>query len=124
LEETLALVPWLSRRLRRSLRATDAPLAPRAASDRRFDVVDPVQGFRIVLLDDTMTSGASIQSAASALQQAGATVVAAVPIARLIDPEYSPAVWRRSKSTAYDFNTCCLEGRAVADDISVRGGRP
>src|SRR5947209_4590027 len=48
------------------------------ASDRGFRPTTIVRGLRILLLDDTFTSGATLQSAASALAQGGATVVAGV----------------------------------------------
>jgi hypothetical protein len=44
---------------------------------------------RILLIDDTFTSGARLQSAASALALAGATVVAAFTLGRFIRPDYN-----------------------------------
>src|SRR6185437_3103142 len=48
----------------------------------------PVPGGRIVLLDDTWTTGASAQSAAMALRRAGARSVATVVLGRHINPEF------------------------------------
>src|SRR5262249_62149192 len=47
----------------------------------RFDVA-PVPGARVLLIDDTWTTGASAQSAAMALRTAGARSVATVVIGR------------------------------------------
>jgi len=48
----------------------------------------PVAGGRILLLDDTWTTGASAQSAAMALRRAGARSVATVVLGRHINPEF------------------------------------
>jgi hypothetical protein len=66
-------------------------------------------------VDDTYTSGANVQSAAVKLTVAGARVVAAVPVGRVIDtrrrdrfPE-KHAFWRRQRGIPFDFGRCCLE---------------
>lgn len=48
--------------------------------------VAEVKGKRIVLIDDVMTSGASLHAAARALREAGAVRIAAVVIARTDEP--------------------------------------
>jgi orotate phosphoribosyltransferase len=71
-----------------------------------------VRGSRVLLLDDTYTSGAAVQSAASALQMAGAHVVAAVVVGRYVKPDFSDdtrALWDEVMSTAFTFDSCCLE---------------
>jgi hypothetical protein len=67
---------------------------------------------RFLLVDDTFTTGARVQSAAGALSSAGATVVAAVPIGRVIDTNHptKEAFWRERRSQTFDFDRCCLEG--------------
>ena len=69
----------------------------------------------MLLLDDTFTTGASFQSAASALSLAGADVVAGVVIGRVIDtgnadrfPDKA-ALWKRQRAIPFTFGTCCLE---------------
>ncbi len=82
------------------------------ASDKAYSVTGSVRDLRVLLLDDTYTSGARVQSAASALQLAGARVVAVVPIGRVINPGYSgesAALWKRAKERQFDFEVCCLE---------------
>ena len=81
------------------------------ADDGYTAMVDP-GATRILLVDDTFTSGSHIQSAASALGLAGAQVVAAVVIGRAINTEWSltpPEWWRNQRSRPFSFETCCLE---------------
>jgi orotate phosphoribosyltransferase len=59
--------------------------------DDGFAPTTSVSGDRILIVGDTFTSGARTQSAASALQLAGARVVAILPIGRVVDPEFSDA---------------------------------
>lgn len=59
----------------------------------------------------TFTSGARAQSAASALNNAGATVVAILAIGRVISidaGEHTEQYWQRQKQTPFDFNACCV----------------
>ncbi len=79
------------------------------ASDEGYRVTQSVCGKSILLIDDTFTTGARLQSAASALQLAGADVVAAVVIGRVINPEFSGALWERVSKMPFSFETCCLE---------------
>jgi hypothetical protein len=82
------------------------------ASDRGFRATRDVRGLRVLLLDDTFTSGATFQSAASALGLAGATVVAGVVIGRVIHPEFSDEtreLWEAQRPIPFDFSVCCLE---------------
>jgi hypothetical protein len=53
-------------------------------------VAEPVPGGRILLLDDTWTTGTSAQSAAMALRRAGARSIATVVLGRHINPEFVP----------------------------------
>jgi predicted amidophosphoribosyltransferase len=76
-----------------------------------FDVISDVRDRPILLLDDTFTSGTNIQSAASALHAAGATVTAAVVVGRFINPDYNaPArtLWESVTGRDFDFAKCCL----------------
>jgi predicted amidophosphoribosyltransferase len=82
-----------------------------AASDLGFTVNAPVQGRRVLLVDDTFTSGAEVQSAASALQLAGAAIPAAVVIGRYIDPRFNDAskqLWEQAHARPFRFERCCL----------------
>ena len=59
------------------------------ASDYAFRVLGPLHGERVLLIEDTFTSGARTQSAASALRRAGADTVAVVVAGRVIDPDWN-----------------------------------
>lgn len=83
----------------------------RDASDTAFRVTHDVSGRRILVVDDTFTSGAGIQSAASALSLAGATVVAGLVVGRVIDVQYSPNdldLWNQMTDQGFTFDTCCV----------------
>ena len=82
------------------------------ADDRGFVVQAEVRGQRVLLVDDTFTSGARVQSAASALQLAGADVFAVVTVGRVITPSYSEEtqrLWDQARNRRFTFGTCCLE---------------
>jgi ComF family protein len=82
-------------RLLLRLRETEAQVAldrkARQRNVRHAFGVDPLRarelaGRRVLLVDDVMTSGASLHAAAQALRQAGAQRVSAVVLARTEDP--------------------------------------
>jgi predicted amidophosphoribosyltransferase len=110
-------------KLGKKLKATYQPLlAPdqpetidRVYGDNRaFRTIEDVTGKQVLLIDDTFTSGATFQSAASRLALDGATVVAGLAIGRVIttgDPRYpaNDALWERQREIAFSFDRCCLE---------------
>lgn len=57
----------------------------------RFAVTRSVNGERILLLDDTFTSGATLFSAVAALRDAGAQVVGPVVLGRHVRPDWPPS---------------------------------
>ncbi len=70
-------------RLRHTEQQSQLPLAARRRNLRgAFAVVRPVHGLRIALVDDVMTSGATLHEAALALRRAGAVDVQAWVVAR------------------------------------------
>ncbi len=73
-----------------SCRWTELVATPDYHQARELDpgrfVAAPVPGGRILLLDDTWTTGASAQSAAMALRRAGARSIATVVLGRHINP--------------------------------------
>ncbi len=94
------------------LERTEVPLDHRLADQRGFRVTADVGGKRVLLVDDTFTTGARIQSAGSALALAGADVVAAVVLGRVVQPSFSAgaeALWQEQSTTPFDFARCCLE---------------
>lgn len=83
----------------------------RIARDDMFIATRDLGGERVLLIDDTFTSGARVQSAASALGQAGAEVVGAMVVGRIIDPTYNEAcesIWAWSTERTFDFERCAL----------------
>lgn len=112
LEQAIEIAPALRAQHERLLRPGEAALGHNQASDQGFEVVPNVERERILVVDDTFTSGARIQSAASALQLAGATVVAGVVVGRVIDPtfrEESQAFWDAASRERFAFERCCLD---------------
>ena len=90
------------------------PVGHRTASDFGFQTVRDMDGKRILLIDDTLTTGATAQSAASALSNRGATVVGILTIGRMIKPSFSETVnedWQRQRGPRrpFTFDRCCLE---------------
>jgi hypothetical protein len=96
------------------------------ADDDGFTVRGSLHGACILLVDDTYTTGARLQSAASALQRAGGDLVAAVVVGRVIrsdDSAATRALWDAAKAARFSFETCCLERRAAVEppfDLDVR----
>ncbi len=80
LAQTIQAVPALARRHQELLTWSGGHLGHIQASDGAFGVVRPVGGARVLVLDDTWTSGSRAQSAASASPSPA--------------PEWSPWWWR------------------------------
>lgn len=65
---------------------------------------------RVLLVDDTFTTGARAQSAASSPARAGARVVAVLTIGRVIDPDWNDncrEIWRHAEDRPFPFESCC-----------------
>jgi hypothetical protein len=79
--------------LRRLLVRGPGPLKFREPHPEGYEAVttSPLPAERVLLVDDVYTTGARLNSAAVALRAAGYEVVAAVVIARRINPAYSDA---------------------------------
>jgi adenine/guanine phosphoribosyltransferase-like PRPP-binding protein len=68
----------------------------------------------VLLVDDTFTTGAHVHGPAIVLHGAGAEVVAAVALGRVVDTRDSRypeklEFWRRQKRQGFSFGRCCLE---------------
>lgn len=84
------------------------------SSDDGYRATTAADGRRVLLIDDTFTTGASFQSAASALAIGGAEVVAGVVIGRVVDTSSARypeklELWQQQRAISFSFDTCCLE---------------
>jgi adenine/guanine phosphoribosyltransferase-like PRPP-binding protein len=101
------------------LRRGEATIDHLTASDDGYELLTPLRGERILLIDDTFTSGSRVQSAASRLALGGGDVVGVVAIGRVIKPQFSPTVsqyWERQRSAPFTFGTCCIEADEPDDE--------
>jgi hypothetical protein len=75
----------------------------------RFQVTADVSGQRVLLLDDTFTTGASLFSAVAALRRAGAEVVGPVVLGRHVRESYEPSqeMMRWLGDRIWDEHRCC-----------------
>lgn len=82
-------------------------IARNSPAEDGFEAVADVGGWRVLLIDDTYTTGSHLQSAATLLQNAGADVIASVVVARKINPDPqwgSQDLWDRQAALRYDFD--------------------
>lgn len=111
LVRAIKLLPEIRDEYEPLLTRGEVPITHTIASDGGFEALRQLDGERVLLIDDTFTSGARAQSAASALNNAGATVVAIIPIGRVITPDFNPAAteyWQRQGARLFDFDACCV----------------
>jgi hypothetical protein len=110
LREALGIAPAYKEQIEDLLAGGTAPITHNRADDDGFRVTDDVEGRRILLADDMFTSGARMQSAASALTLAGATVVAGVVIGRrYYTGGRHSQVLAKARKRSYRFDTCALD---------------
>jgi adenine/guanine phosphoribosyltransferase-like PRPP-binding protein len=84
-------------------------VAPRVFSVDKFEVLRPLDGEAVLLIDDTWTTGASAQSAAATLRDAGAGPVAAAVIGRHMNREWDDNDRRLGRiPLPFDWNECAL----------------
>jgi phosphoribosylpyrophosphate synthetase len=84
-------------------------------SDTRFRVTESLTGEAVLLIDDTWTTGAHAQSAASALKAAGASAVGVVVIGRHFNRtpaepyrQGAEAYYRAAKDQGWGWDWCCV----------------
>ena len=89
--------------------ATDGLWTPREVRAERYRAIRDVAGERILVIDDTFTSGATVFSACEALRRAGAVVVGPVVIGRFVRLGWEPSDrLHRELSTRQWIDTECL----------------
>ena len=101
--------------LEECLVATGVELEHNRASEAAFSISASVRERRLLLLDDTYTTGAHLHSAASVLESGRARVVAAVTIGRVIDPDFNKenaSLLELARRRGFDFTRCCLEAES------------
>jgi hypothetical protein len=92
-----------------------ADLAPREDAADRFRATRSLRGARVLVIDDTWTTGTKAHSASAALKAAGAGTVAVVAIGRWFNPGYDPTgadaqAWlAEQKKRGWDWDRCCLD---------------
>jgi predicted amidophosphoribosyltransferase len=105
-------------RWRRVLHPADPPVLERSFSAARYVADAEVAKQRVLLIDDTWTSGGAMQSAAASLLQAGATAVAGVVIGRHLHLDFE---WDSGSSreeygrlpSRFDWTTCAVHRKEV-----------
>jgi hypothetical protein len=82
----------------------------RSASTARY-TASTLRGERVLLIDDTWTSGGHLQSAAAALKTAGADTVAAVVLGRHLNITYgdTAALVRQARLRRFSWEACALQ---------------
>ena len=106
-DRTPPLVDVLGRRISLTRGRFAETLVTRSSNTREmrpdhYEVIADVQGKSVLLIDDTWTTGASLQSAAVALKRAGATRVVGLVIGRHLDAA-APAT-----PIPFDWSVCVL----------------
>lgn len=112
LEEVVGgLVADTAERFRGLLKLNRVDIPPREVARDRFVATSPLAGTTVLLVDDTWTTGAKMQSASAALKLAGATSVGGVAIGRWFKIGYreNTAWLRRARRAGWSWRSCCLE---------------
>ncbi len=95
------------------LERTSVEVDPRQTSTEKYEARRRLSGEPVLLIDDTWTTGASAQSAAAALREAGAGPVAAVVIGRHVNREWDENDRRlRALTRPFDWDRCALAEHA------------
>ena len=93
----------------RLLRRSGAEVEARAVDVHRFDATRVLAGESVLLIDDTWTTGASVESAALALKAAGAATVGVVVIGRHINDDYADNASRLEALPRFSWERCAIE---------------
>jgi hypothetical protein len=101
------IVTPTAHRFERVLAPTDSTVPRHQYDANRFRALRPLDGVDLLLIDDTWTTGASVQSAAYALKCAGARRVGALVIGRHVDPAFRDNGERlKALPRPFDWDTC------------------
>jgi len=93
----------------RLLRRSDREVAERSFDEHKFEALGSLDGQAVLLIDDTWTTGASAQSAAAALRNAGSGTIAALVIGRHVNRDWHENDRRlRELRQPFDWGRCAL----------------
>ena len=110
-------------RHRRLLGRSTVPVAPHEFDRRRYEATDRVPGAAVLVIDDTWTTGANVQSAATVLKEAGAQTVAAVVIGRHLNREWGHNEQRLSAlERPFNWTRCAYCAPVSGDPAGLPGG--
>jgi len=108
LEPVVAQLRVFQGRHARLLQFSSDAAQGRNLDPEQFEVVDDVTGMRVLLLDDTLTSGAKLFSAVAAITRARGSIVGPVVLGRHVDPAWAPSAemlgWLRER--VWDEDRC------------------
>jgi hypothetical protein len=109
-------------RHRRLLGRSRAPVAPHEFNRRRYVATGRLPDRAVLMIDDTWTTGANVQSAAAALKEAGAQTVAAVVIGRHLNREWGENERRlRALTRPFDWTLCAYCRPASGGPVGLPG---
>lgn len=103
------IVDHTAARFEQLLRPTGVTVATRAVDPRRYKATRGILGEDVLLIDDTWTTGASAESAARVLKDAGAGVVALVVVGRHIRTEFANNAQRLEQLPRFSWERCAFE---------------
>jgi hypothetical protein len=103
----------VSGRFDRVLEPTGDVPSGREYDERRYVATESLEGARVLLIDDTWTTGGHAQSAAHALREAGAAAVGLVVIGRHVQPNWEVEGVTAGELLAalprrFDWSTCAV----------------
>jgi hypothetical protein len=107
-------------RHRRLLGRSSVAVVPHEFNRRRYEVAGRLTESAVLIIDDTWTTGANVQSAATALKEAGARTVAAVVIGRHLNRKWGQNERRLSElDRPFDWTTCAYCNAASASPAGL-----
>lgn len=105
------LVAPTHERYRQLLRRSLARVPPREVNAHKFEPLTRLRGERVLLIDDTWTTGASARSAAVALNHVGAGPIAVVVIGRYLNRRWGDNDRRLAAlDPTFDWGRCAACG--------------
>lgn len=116
-----AVAPTRARH-RRLLGRSAVAVVPHEFDRRRYEATDEAAAKTVLIIDDTWTTGANVQSAATALKEAGARKVAAVVIGRHLNRKWGRNEQRlRALDRPFDWTRCAYCALASAAPVGLLG---